>query len=357
MGIERFQGFLMSKDTVLAEIKEGQIDKIINTTLLPIYLQRTKNLHHWLEKRAIDSHRTNSRLLKKILRLEERDDISTVLAVNAVTITDNYWLKPQNSDLTWENVRFKENYFSDLALKGDLSAFAQKPSRTPELTNIGSYEKCWKLENGKWWIYKRANEMELFSELFVYELGKALGFDMAYYEACDGNIRSLDFTDGAKVNFEAAYSWMGDDEDYVRNYHALLKYGDEVADQYVEMLLLDSICLNVDRHTFNYGVLRDVETGKVRKLAPCFDHNVALLSNGYLNDSRKKDLLGILLYELEEETGAISKYLSNHKQPVITKEMVQACIEKVQAVVPIQVDREYLWDFLWIGYTQTPFYD
>lgn len=356
MGIDTFNGYLMSLDHVLAEIKNGQIEKVNNATLLPIYLERTMNLHHWLEKRAIDSHRTNSRLLKKVLRLEERDDISTTLAVNAVSITDTYWLKPVDSELTWEKVRFKENYFSELALKGDLSAFSQKPSRTPELTNIGSYEKCWKLENGKWWLYKRANKQELFSELFIYELGKNMGFDMAHYEACVDCIRSLDFTEGAKVNFEAAYSYVGDDEDYVKNYEVFTSIREEMADRYLEMLLLDSICLNVDRHTFNYGLLRDVESGKVLKMAPLFDHNVALLSNGYLSGQRKLDLLGKLLVELDEKTGAVSKYLTRHTRPILTKEMVNTCIEKVESVVSIQVDREYLWDFLWMGYTQTPFF-
>lgn len=61
----------------------------------------------------------NSRLLKKALRLVERDDISTVLAVNAVTITDNYWFQEERSPLTWEDVRFKENLFDNLALRGD----------------------------------------------------------------------------------------------------------------------------------------------------------------------------------------------------------------------------------------------
>lgn len=84
-----------------------------------------------------DSHRANSRLLKKALRLAERDDISTVLSVNAVTITDNYWYRPEGSALAWEDVRFKENLFDRLALCGDPDSFSQRPSRTPELTNTG----------------------------------------------------------------------------------------------------------------------------------------------------------------------------------------------------------------------------
>ena len=52
------------------------------------------------------------------------------------------------------------NYFDNLALKGDPDSIERinhpeiLTSRSPELTNIGSFEKCWKLENQEWWLYK-----------------------------------------------------------------------------------------------------------------------------------------------------------------------------------------------------------
>lgn len=348
--LENFSGYLMSKDTPLATIERGYIEEVINPELLPIFLARTKDLKDWLEKRAIDAHRTHSRLLKKVLRLTERDDASTALAVNAATITDTYWVKPKDSNLTWDDVRFTENYFSSLALRGDLSAFSQSPSRTPELTNTGSFEKCWELENGKWWLYKSAKELQLFSELFIYHLGKKLGFHMAHYEEADGYIRSLDFTDGASVNFEAAYSWMLDEEDYTKNYRALEQYGTALQDQYVEILILDCICLNGDRHTFNYGVLRDPDTGAVLSMAPNFDNNIALLANDYLKGPRKPDLLGFDLRELEKDTGAISSYATRHPLPVITHELIDECID----ATGMEVDRDYLHHFIMVGYEQTP---
>ena len=61
-------GELMSEDKVIATVKNGEITDC-NETLLPLYLKRTKNLEGWLASRAIDTHRTNSRLLKKALRL------------------------------------------------------------------------------------------------------------------------------------------------------------------------------------------------------------------------------------------------------------------------------------------------
>lgn len=63
-------------------------------------------------------------------------------------------------------------------------------------------------------MYKKANHNEQFSELFIYELGKALGMNMAVYERGDGCVKSKDFTNAASVNFEPASTFMGDNEDY-----------------------------------------------------------------------------------------------------------------------------------------------
>lgn len=55
--------------------------------LIPLYLKRTKYIEGWLASRAIDTHRTNSRLLKRALRLHTADNAQTALAVNAATVT------------------------------------------------------------------------------------------------------------------------------------------------------------------------------------------------------------------------------------------------------------------------------
>ena len=90
-------GFLMLEDVSVAEVKNGMITEA-KEDLLPLYVKRTRNIEGWLASRAIDAHRTNSRLLKKVLRLRMTDDVQTALAVNAATITDRYWFKPDGSN-------------------------------------------------------------------------------------------------------------------------------------------------------------------------------------------------------------------------------------------------------------------
>ena len=340
---KNFRAELMSGDEVVAEICGRQVTPV-KEDLVPLCFRRGGDIESWLVHRAIDAHRTHSRLLKKVLRLRERDDLNTVLHVNAVNITDNYWVRSEGSELTWDDVRFKENDFADLALKGSLSDFSKKPSRTPELTNTGSFEKCWRLENGEWWMYKAGNELERFSELFAYELCKAIGFPAAIYENCGDFVRTKDFT-GGTLNFEPAAYLVGDNEEYQKNYAALSAFGQDVADQYVQILLVDTLCRNADRHTYNYGLLRERETGKVISMAPNFDNNISLIASGYDEKPRKSDLLIELLLEFEEATQAVSGYFKRHPKPNITPELIARCCERTG----IRVDAEYVKQFVIAG--------
>lgn len=343
--MQSLNGKIMSTDIPVATIKNGVVvDK--NEKLAPLFFNRCDNVSAWLKGRAIDSHRANSRLLKKALRLQNKDEISTVLAVNAVTITDNFWFFEDGSDLTWDDVRFKENYFDSLALCGDPDSFNQKPSRTPELTNIGSYEKCWRLIDSAWWMYKSGNENELFSELFICKLGSSLGFDMAYYEMDDGYIRTKDFTENGRYNFESAESLVGDDEDYCKNFDVFYSISENLAEDYLKLIYLDTVCMNMDRHTKNYGVLRDPKTGNIVKLAPNYDNNIALISRGYPRFiKRKNDTLIDLFIELLESNKEALRLFKNLNIPVITDELIRRCISET----PFDVDGDKISEFILNG--------
>ena len=338
-------GSLMSEDTVIATVKNGEITES-NDALLPLYLKRTRYMEGWLASRAIDTHRTNSRLLKKALRLRTADDAQVALAVNAATVTDRYWFRPEGSTATYEDIRFKENYFDSLALRGDPNGFSHKPSRTPELTNTGSYEKCWRLIDGVWWMYKSGNQNEYFSELFICRLGEKLGLSMAHYEMDDGYIRSRNFTDGTELGFEPIFSIMGENEEYSDCFDAIYAISPKLAEQYLLIVWMDTICYNMDRHTENFGFLRDVHTGEIVSMAPNYDNNIALISRGYLNttDRSHDGLVGFFRSFLRDNPRAKELY-QNMELPTITKEIIDECLDEI----PIEADRDFIRAFILNG--------
>ena len=316
-------GKILSRDSVIGTVENGLLIDY-DEHRLPLYLLRTKDVEGWLRGRAIDAHRTNSRLLKRALRIGMNDDLEAVLHVHAATVTDAYWFRLTGETLCYNDVRFKENQFAALALKGDPDSFNKPYSPTPELTNTGSYEKCWQMTNGKWQIVKAGNALERFSEVFISRLGSRLGFSVAEYEEKDGCVVSPDFTNGASVNYESAVGFVGDDEDYAVNFEAFWKLSPEIAKQYLQIIYLDTLCFNMDRHTQNYGVLRDAESGEVLSMAPNFDNNIALFSRGIPEDlSRKNDKLISLFVELIKQNKRALDFAAGFPTP--NRKMLLEC--------------------------------
>lgn len=328
--MSKVNGKLMLRDIVIGNIVDNEVE-IINNKLSPLYFHKHRDIENWLKMRAIDSHRTHSRLLKKALGISPTDDLEAVLKFNAATITDDYWIKFNNDNLTWNDIVFKENKFSEVALKGSFEYMFQEPSRTPELTNIGSFEKCWKQDNeGFWWLYKDGTKEEYFSELFVNKLGNKLGFDMAIYEYDNGYIKSKDFTNNGELSLELMRTIISDNDDYIENFETLYSINEQIAKDYIKMLYLDTLCFNVDRHTENYGIIRNSYTGEVIKLAPNFDNNLSLISRNAKDISK-------------EFVNYFTDFISSNKKAKDIYEILNVLkitdkdIEKIVDSIPIQI--------------------
>ena len=63
-------------------IEKNQL-KILRSDCLPYYFRRNGDLLTWIQSRAIDGDRVHSRLLKKALQLQRKDELSATMAVRA----------------------------------------------------------------------------------------------------------------------------------------------------------------------------------------------------------------------------------------------------------------------------------
>lgn len=334
-------GYLMHKDNIVSRIEDDIV--LDDNLMLPLQLHKGASVEGWLTDRAIDSHRTNSRLLKKVIRITDSSDISTVLKAHAATVTDNYWIKLDNEKVSYKDILFNDDSLSDVALYGDFNSVAKAEdynsnnSKSPELTNTGSFEKCWKLHNNGWVMYKRGNELELFSEIFIYKLGKHFGFNMASYEKYKDCVITENFTKNKLYDFEPANAIVGSEENYNYNYNKLSEFGKQIADDYVKIIFMDTLCYNMDRHTKNYGVLRDASNGTVISLAPNFDNNIALVARGYTStDISKNDFLMNLWCDFIKET----KY--SFELPELNRDSLVRIADSINC----DVDKSYVVDFV-----------
>lgn len=308
-----FKGCIMSGDTPVARFEGRQVVPILPERV-PLCFRRGGDLEDWLANRAIDRHRTHSRVLKRLLRLRDTSDLSTSLRVHGATVTDNYWVRTDGETISWDRILFSKDYFADVALRCSIDDFTREFSQselempTPELTNTGSFEKCWRLINSTWTMLKAGAPEERFSEVFVAALCARMGLPTAAYYHMDGYTATPDFTAG-RTNFEPMRNLVRDDEDCCRSYKALKAFGKGLERQYLDILFMDALTLNPDRHTENYGVLRSRETGEVLSMAPNFDNNLGLISRGYGKGGKPPaNLLIPDFHDLLESQGIAYRY-------------------------------------------------
>ena len=100
---------------------------------------------------------------------------------------------------------------------------------------------------------------------------------------------------------------------------------------YIQLIFMDTICANPDRHTNNFGLLRDTVTGKLIGLAPNYDNNMALISRGYPAKPKATDLLISLFNDLMETYPEYRVYI-----PEITEDLVRKVIGKLAMKVRTQ---------------------
>ena len=156
---------------------------------------------------------------------------------------------------------------------------------------------------------------------------------MAEYMPDGDTVVSPDFTCGAAVNYESAAGLVGDNEDYAENFGAFWNLSPDIAKEYLQIIYLDSLCFNMDRHTKNYGVLRHPDSGAVISAAPNFDNNIALFSRKIPDDlTRKNDKLISLFLELLEQDSRAFAFAAGFPAP--TRDLVYECVKQTGMSVP-----------------------
>jgi len=96
----------------------------------------------------------------------------------------------------------------------------------------------------------------------------------------------------------------------------------------------------------NFGVIRDLKTGDILSLAPNYDNNIALISQGYpSNVSREGDGLIRFFKEFMRDSEQAREMCHRKTFQEITKETINECLDEI----PIEVNRQFITDFVLNG--------
>lgn len=333
-----FNGFLVYKDEVVAEIRKTELVKVFKKDLLPIIMlnESPGSFEVWLQTRVIDTHRTNSRQVRRRLSVKTEVPKEIVIKARAVSITDSYWLKWENENISYEEVRKSlSDGLNSIALYGnDNDVNFKATDITPELTNIGSFEKCWKLFNDEWYMIKKGSYKENFAEVLISNIAIELGFNAVKYEAIDEGrlVKCRDFTDNAEIDFEPMYSFVRDYWEIDDCVNIINELG--FINDFLDITFVDALCYNIDRHTFNFGLLR--RDGEILGLAPNFDNNLGL--SGVLNDRALEKTWYSTSFIRNTYIPILQEY--NYKMPQINLEKIKNIINTTISDFPTLVNEE-----------------
>ena len=278
-----FTGYIMREDVVCAAVEENNITDI--QSFAPLQIQKRGDFDEWLEDRSADLNRSYMRNILKHLRLSVTDGVSAVKYVHAASLIDTFWIKGKNTELKYSDIVFRNDLYFKAALAGDPDLFSKDRVHTPEVTNIGSYNKGWRFENGAWRMYKAGSPLETWSEIFTSRLAERLNLDTVLYNCVDGFVVCDNFVKKGYC-FEAAKALIGSDTGYAKNIDIMRKY--DLLKKYLDIIYMDAIVRNGDRHEFNYGFITSDVT---IDLAPNFDNNMSMFWNGIPTNLERKDML------------------------------------------------------------------
>lgn len=281
---------LMNRNRVVATFEERESYEEYSYVLLeqhdPYLPYGFTTINEWIDDRQIAKHRTSIQKLMRELGIDNRHGF--IGMVRCVSLTDTFWMRRADSQISWEDVSLYSNGFDDvvarIAFDGVGMYGRQFSSTSPEFGTSGSFDKCWLREEDGPHLIKRGSSgyvnagFEPYSEKLCADILDAASVSHVPYtlRAYHGKLASdcplftseeVGFVPAVRI-FERGFG-IEDVLDF------LSAHGGDAP--FREMVVMDAVCLNVDRHAGNYGFLVHNDTGEVLGMAPLFDHNMALL--------------------------------------------------------------------------------
>ncbi len=261
-----------------------------------------KQTNDWFKGRGIPSWRKDLERLLEKLNVASTEELLN--KAYALSLSDQYWLKEENSTIQWKDINFFTNEFSyeaylEAALDSSSSTTTDKAILlSPNNTTDGMLQKGWIIEEGKRVLvkgtYTQSNEEPL-NEWLASQICKRLGF---YY--CD---YSVEWNDKTKF-ISKCDNFIDENEEIISAYNifqsekkpnhindyefyisVLEKHHVPNARKNVsDMFVVDYLMLNTDRHLKNFGVIRNVNTLEWVRTTPIFDTGQSMECDKYINE-------------------------------------------------------------------------
>lgn len=280
-------------ETTAAVLKIGQV---YHSGHLPVGVGITNGivdrsaLNTWWLDRSIPASRSGVRRALEVLNIPDTRVLLT--RCFGLSLSDQYWIRPIDGNLQWREVNFFDNAFSEDI--GDVLLGKNKKNEgidfgSPDNTSDGYLKKRWKIIGGNRCLLKSGSNpfmQQPFNEVIASKLAERLGIPhVSYSLTWDGGIPYSVCEDFITKDTELVSAWRvmqtkkkGNSTSVYQHYlDCCAQLGvDNVAHAVDQMIVLDFLIANEDRHQNNFGLVRNANTLEWLGAAPIFDSGSAL---------------------------------------------------------------------------------
>lgn len=292
-------------DVSITSINKDKIER------LPLGMSPTsESLTRWLRHRTIPANRAYAQNFLSKNGLSENDFIGILQICKGLSLTDCYWVTYPNDQKTFAEVNLFDNRFSQvlsqIAFTGYGSSPASKFRSSPEFTTNGMLPKAWRRKEGKVLLYKGGTSglantgKEPYSEFYAAQVAEAMGIPHVTYglSKWKGQLCSTcELFTSKDISFVPASTLIS-----TSRISQIIDWFDDHGwkNDLADMLVLDAIIRNTDRHLGNFGFLVDNHTNQLLRPAPIFDNGLSLycyvMDNDLNNLSEQEKTLAPALY-------------------------------------------------------------
>ena len=255
-------------------------------------IENLNNFYYWCASRVLTLDR---KYAKEILNAigagqgnTDRERAGISLSYHCVTLTDVFWVRRTDEDITFRQINLYEHSLSDAFV--DVSLFGRMPTAqnlellkpldsAGDASTQGSAPKAWIRRDNVFYLLKDGDRRDVNAELLASRIIRCFAVSQVLYEASSYHgitvTKSRLFT-----SVSQSIASMDQVEIYAANHdtdretlvNACDPYG------YCMMNILDYLVGNTDRHWGNWGFLIDNRTNRPIRLHPLMDFNKSFLA-------------------------------------------------------------------------------
>ena len=338
--------YMMHRDEIVTTLAFDEVSghiirvgKKMNRELLPLGANlSSKDLKEWWSRRAVPLEQGDIRNLLQENRIPTAQ--SYLLQNLGLSLSDHYWVNPVDKFYNWEEVNLFTNDFRDEL--GNYS-FYDSVSEGHKILNLknrtvfypsgslqGELQKKWIVQNGKRYLikanYGRTSQQSINEVIASLIHEKQNKVPYVKYQLCDVTVKKSrqigclceDFC-SKDIEFISAFDLVNSEKKnndmsvYEHFIKVCAEHGLKEKDVRTFMeyqILTDFLISNMDRHLYNFGVLRDSRTLQFVGIAPVFDSGNSMFWN-QKKIPEKQELLDLKVNSFLSREIELLKYVKN----------------------------------------------